>query len=564
MSREVVSYINIDSNNRTKKALMQTQKIYSLETNPLSFDGANLLVHLGKNEREKELDIVPGDKILIRGVEKQTYVARYDRINTNARISFVFETNSRCLTVNGLNGISGEATDIKTIKKMCQNAKVTFSGFKSDKTKYEYFNFNNFALSVKNTDIGQHFSLTENIKDITIPAADFVVDVRGDVVRDETKKPYKYEEIWLRYGPSSNVQETEFTTTLGAKLKKIEAPTLPCSLRTYVAYLQEYQNVVHKSLLGVVTDPFPSFVSFIIDDAKTIDVGGIGNISLNALNTTHKMFFAAPDIDSNKPVRGLGSSGVFYIDVGINFEEEVFSYNFAPQSGLLSVCVPISSVSDVLVTLEHYGGIPIEYIAPGIRGYAVVAKVVDHGAENCLAVPLNNNGLLFKSFGGEMVTVAKTVITDQGYENPNSYRINLGRAYTNVSSVNIVESLFPISRNVFNKTNNTLFWQNLNDTDNIRSVTLESKKYSAKALMHEITEKAKNILYIGDGKVESVTHGLLFDIDEEMNKTVIKSYSTIKFMTSPFKNIKSMEELNTSETDPYYVCLLYTSDAADE
>ena len=91
--------------------------------------------------------------------------------------------------------------------------------------------------------------------------------------------------------------------------------------------------------------------------------------------------------------------------------------------------------------------------------------------------------------GGDQVFIRKISETNPGYPDPNSYTYPLDRIYKNVICAKIISSSFPNSQRVINKSNNKIYWRNLDDGNHIYQISITPGNYTTTQLKNAIQKE---------------------------------------------------------------------------
>lgn len=163
----------------------------------------------------------------------------------------------------------------------------------------------------------------------------------------------------------------------------------------------------------------------------------IGNISFNDLNRCHKIIYH--DINS------------FLVKLNNNFDNSDWhnrknSYNIS-------------------LKFKHYGGIPINLLES--------RYIVKYNQDDRIGIELPYEGSYCDDFGGDYVGLS--VISDIKRDSNNDYHIDLGKRIK-VKQIEIINGIF--TKNIYNITNNNIFYYQFIDIDNILSITFPPGYYT--------------------------------------------------------------------------------------
>ena len=198
------------------------------------------------------------------------------------------------------------------------------------------------------------------------------------------------------------------------------------------------------------------------------------------------------------------------------------------------------SISDIKITYNHYGGIPLYLInnkmmcEDDLRNVKNVEEICD----NKYVIVMNNNvGYYRNRFGGNNVGLGIIGDITVGYPHTNNYVIDLPQNYTNIMEVRMINSIFPKTHRMITDgsngsvKNNSIYWQNMIDGPIVYHIELESGNYSANELATTIETKMNDVLrLIRNDKRTMNKYIMSVQINQNTNKTTFTSY--IKYEAS--------------------------------
>lgn len=265
----------------------------------------------------------------------------------------------------------------------------------------------------------------------------------------------------------------------------------------------------------------------------------IGNIPISFINQTHQIYFIPPSEPTIIP-----SLSKFYIQLPwISDGTNIYSSDDAENY-------------NITISFNHYNLIPInELIADypinseHINGYHIVNSI-DNINNNITilinppidAIYINNNNYTYLNFGGNNIYLSPVTQIAYGYPNQNNYIINLNKMYNNVIQIKLIDSLFINPSITFindgNGKNNRLYFQNIEDIEQIQYIEVDEGTYDINSLISSIEYKfsqlSRNINSLNFGY--DLNYNITIDIDIPTNITTIKSYKT-KTLLSPISNV---------------------------
>lgn len=206
----------------------------------------------------------------------------------------------------------------------------------------------------------------------------------------------------------------------------------------------------------------------------------INNLPVSLLNKKHQVFLIRDD--KEKPNKDF-----YYIKLSLIIPDKNYTDG-------------VGDVEDnnVKIRFLNLNGVPINNINANFplnecqkNGFHVINKVVD---EDNYEIILDTQAVdTINNIGNENILVVKVEKFVEGFPNPNSYKIELKKTFTNVKRIRILSTEIPntqkvIRSNPSNKQNNSLCWQNLLDSDNIYSLEIPSGNYDHTTLEHAIKD----------------------------------------------------------------------------
>ena len=102
-----------------------------------------------------------------------------------------------------------------------------------------------------------------------------------------------------------------------------------------------------------------------------------------------------------------------------------------------------------------------------------------------------NNLIGVTGIGGKDIVVNKINGIIEGFPNSNQYKYSLGRNFRNVKKIRLLSTEVPntekkIKQYPANKQNNILYWQNVDDGNNIYQINITSGNYTIDELASEL------------------------------------------------------------------------------
>jgi hypothetical protein len=103
------------------------------------------------------------------------------------------------------------------------------------------------------------------------------------------------------------------------------------------------------------------------------------------------------------------------------------------------------------------------------------------------------------SFGGSNIWISQVLDFIEGYPDNNYYKINLKKTFYNVNRIRLISSEFPNTERVIknyplNKKNSMLYWQILEDGEDLYSIEIMPGNYTLNTLIAELTRQISNVI----------------------------------------------------------------------
>ena len=580
-SRYNTHYINVDSEYRNKTTLSKPRFRIKINDNALSFNGAYMRIALADTNNFKL-----NDKITIEGVSEKKIVVRStvkdDYGYTNDYFALV--AGKQYMTVTANNNMLIDARFTDDVKKTYDNMMVSFSGFIGDKKTQWVFNTKNYIWDVTNSDVSGTpaftVRITENVWGVTsassnlpeveqiradVLIAEFQVDLYGTVL-SILQLPYNIDDIrWTippNMGNANPIGVTNsYNSLIASKLNTSglnKVPNVPTSIYITMQYFQDVQNAIRPIFKALMNNSlqtnfhlrYTQHGAQYIDSVQFIDPvltqitthSMIGNISLNLINNVHRMFLTSADVEHDLGINADTSivtdelsSQKFYIKLYKKYEPRKIEFNNPLQSGALLVTIYENTISDVMITYHHHGGIPIKNINTsyplGFTSAVGFAYVIGITPYYYITIDLKKTGFLSGTFGGNDVYISLIEDIIIGYPQPNSYIVDLEKEYSNIVMVRMVSSTFPITQKVFmdemsgTSKNNSFYWQNIDDGDIVYKISIDTGNYTPDELKRAFELAVQQIPRVNDNVLFIQNNVIVLDIDAKTDKVTFSSFN---------------------------------------
>jgi hypothetical protein len=374
-------------------------------------------------------------------------------------------------------------------------------------------------------------SIEENLLWIFIPEHNFVINDRITL----SNVTYKYKELKTvtKNSDDENLYAVEFTE--GSQYAKIKtSPNISITLLGSISTTYDTSDMLIdiSGLKGYPTEAY------------------IGNIPLNQLNKTHKVYLGIPgSVTSGE----IPNESYFFIKLPKKFKglTSTLGYNIS-------------------ITFRYYGGVPINEINADypvnnfhIKGYHLVSKITT----DSIAIKLPRKGYYTGDFGGNNVYLGLVDEIDAGYPNPSNYKISLEKTFSNVTLVRMVSSEFPNTDKVFKNypeasRNNRIYFQNIDDGDHVYYIEIDPGNYDPSALKTILESKFYNTpkITVQSGTAYSANNYIQVDINRNSDVVTFKSFKEA-LLTKPITKITPNIDVKdtTAGAASYVVTMQHTS-----
>lgn len=203
------------------------------------------------------------------------------------------------------------------------------------------------------------------------------------------------------------------------------------------------------------------------------------NIPVNELNTQHNIYFIRNKTENP-------SNDYYYIKISTKVSQD---YEY--------------SLSSIYINFIQLAGIAINQInanyprtALQINGYHIIYNIVD---SDYYEIQVTDKAIITTSFGGNNIWISQVLDFIEGYSDNNYYKINLKKTFYNVNRIRLISTEFPNTETVIKnyplkKKNNMLFWQILEDGDDIYSIEITPGNYTLNTLVSELTKQISKVI----------------------------------------------------------------------
>ena len=554
-----------------------------LDTDPLAFSDIDMRIYVSDTSQ-----FSINDKITLSGITEKEIVVRNIVADDFGNVTNYFNilTGTQYMTVNADNNMSIDASLPDDIEDTYVDMTIGFNGFTGDTKTQWLFDTRNYIWSfVDQTDssgnlIKRLFTLTENVHAVT--AASSTLPLQNQIREDLTITTFDIDPYGNVIRISSpldffNIADLRWTTLvpLGPPPQSMPAiyqvlvtghvvgeglfpPATPTSIINTMRFIEVVQNQFRGLFFQLLTPTtnsnfalryaqfgaYQTNVRIVAPETTIVTTSGqVGNISLNFLNSTHRMYLTSADIERDLGIydplttttTDIPLSQFFYVSLNHLYSPKLFTYLDPLLSGMLLITVYENAISDVTITYHHYGGVPIKLLNTqypvgftSISGFAYIKNIVTN---SYITVELGRIGLLSTKFGGDTIYLGLISDTVLAYLQPNQYVLDLEQDFSNIVMVRMVNSIFPITQKVFidglsgGKRNNKFYWQNADDGDTVYTVDIGSGNYGPAELKIAFEAAVQQVLRVVDKVVTTQKNVITLDVDEITDKVTFSNFN---------------------------------------
>ena len=295
-------------------------------------------------------------------------------------------------------------------------------------------------------------------------------------------------------------------------------------------------------------------------------------IDISAVNTTENTYFYG-NIPLNAIIGTFEINLPSVIDANTPFSTTILNYfnvTSASQmdSNYLLISLPFNyfSKTDQLLeitdfyklTFTNLFGIPINGINADfpinylrLHSSQSVSQVID---SNTFTIESNYSTYAGGSGGGNTVQIMKIINTIEGYPDANNYTVKLKKNFNNVVRIELVSTEFTyidylIKSSGINK-NNSIYWKNLDDGNNIYSTTINEGNYNATNLISNLQTAMNSVPRI----TSTLENPVYNDFSISLN-SYTQEIEFTAFKTEPIPNALKIDTLELNGTQ-YFILII--------
>ena len=270
-------------------------------------------------------------------------------------------------------------------------------------------------------------------------------------------------------------------------------------------------------------------------DVNQNDAPYIGNIPINFLNSTHRVYFTNPNYTIQNGIKIYSPDTIINVPVN-GVVDKITGFYILLDTPFIGT-QPTNNMT-VNLKFNYIGGIPINNINAeypidqnNLYGYHKIYSTT----KNTISIAINKSAYYLTStgsqisFGGNDIYIANIINFISGYSTPSKYKIAIPKI-NNVIAMKLISHNFPNTSLAFYNTNNKLYWQNQNDDDYIYNIEIDQGNYDAIALKTTLENKINNTLrqYVPTPSTSTYYTGknnMLVTINIDTNIVTFESYT---------------------------------------
>jgi len=182
------------------------------------------------------------------------------------------------------------------------------------------------------------------------------------------------------------------------------------------------------------------------------------------------------------------------------------------------------------ISYLHIGGIKLGYLNANFPinnyNYQSNFEVYDIIDSNNFLIKVNNKSYGNIIFGGNKIIVMKILDTLIGYPDADEYVINLKKSFTNITNIELVSTEFPYVDIVIKKNvNDKLYWKNIEDGNNIYSITIDEGFYSSDTFIKQLQIKMNLVKRINYTVFNKLFNYFDIILENNLHKITFKPYN---------------------------------------
>lgn len=254
----------------------------------------------------------------------------------------------------------------------------------------------------------------------------------------------------------------------------------------------------------------------------------IGNIPINYINKKHKIFLLFSKID-----------GMYILN------KNRYAIKLERKS-----TVNYQSTQSINIKFNNLFGIPLEILNSISEPMKIKTIKPNYITINIKIPAIVDSETEIAKAGGSIMYLKKIKQIIEGYPSPNNFKIALDKEYKNITQVKIVNSIFPNINTIISKSNNKLYWRNLDDGPWIYQSSINPGNYSVDQLAKILNQTLNNTIkyqyskeYITQKEPTIIENNNPIDFQKYDNNGYNK-YNLFDVSISPETNIVSFKSYN--------------------
>lgn len=258
----------------------------------------------------------------------------------------------------------------------------------------------------------------------------------------------------------------------------------------------------------------------------------IGNIPVNFLNSTHRIYFSNPDYTIINGIKVFSSDTLINVPSN-DVVSKITGFYILLDTQFLGD--QLTENMKITLRFNYIGGISLNRLNAGFpindnnsTGYHQIYSITSDTLDVLLTKTAYYQDT---SFGGTTIYISKIINLISGYSTPSEYKIELPYCIENVITAKMISSTFPNTSTIFRNTsefqNTYLYWQNREDGTALYNISISPGNYSIISLIQEIETKVyavEKIISQLTGSLYNNKNVIKVSINESTNLVTFKSY----------------------------------------
>lgn len=186
---------------------------------------------------------------------------------------------------------------------------------------------------------------------------------------------------------------------------------------------------------------------------------------------------------------------------------------------------------NIKITLKSIGGISLDYInTDNITQYH---RVINATSSSYQIEVSKKASFTVSGTGGDKIKVGRVSEFVRSNIFPNEYTIDLPHTFTNVIQIKLINSIIPNTSKTIKSAYNKLYWENVDDGDNLYSITIPKGYYTASELETEINTLISAVPRTSN---TSITDSKYSNINN-INVTIKENNNTVTFTSTKIASL---------------------------